>query len=58
MIYFPYCDDCEHIRKERIDGWNVACDAFPKGIPAEHLKQDVRKLKECSNDIGYKEKTK
>lgn len=53
MIVIPCCDQCIHLRKEKIDGYKVACDAFPNGIPGEHLKKDIEHLKECNNSIGF-----
>ena len=41
------CSKCKHRYKELIDGWNLACEAYPKGVPVEIcVKSDVRKLKE------------
>lgn len=57
MICLDYgCDECIH-KRENIDGWKCACDAFPEGIPNDIiLKTDVRKLKECNNGIKYEKK--
>lgn len=55
MICVNYpCDRCIH-KREKIDGWKCACDAFPGGIPLEYVFDiDVTKLPECNNGIGYK----
>lgn len=54
MICVNYpCMNCIHIRPN-IDGWKCACDAFPDGIPDKYLFfEDVTKLSECNNGIGY-----
>lgn len=50
-----HCSACKHIR-DNIDGWKMACDAFPDGIPNEILlmkKEEWTKMRECNNGIGY-----
>lgn len=57
MIFFPHCDNCIHIWDKQIDGWNVACDAFPEGIPNKFIMEiDVRTLTECKNGIRFEPK--
>ena len=58
MICDEYpCDQCIHMRKDLLDGWNPACDAYPNGIPSHVILQtDVTKLKECRNGIKYEPK--
>lgn len=52
------CDHCKHIRPN-LDGWKMNCDAFPEGLPKRFmLDNDVTKLKECNNGIGYEQKDK
>ena len=48
------CTSCMHYYKELKDGWDVACKAFPEGIPDEWLKVDVTVLSECANGYKYK----
>ena len=57
MIYLNLpCDQCAH-KRENIDGWKCACDAFPDGIPIDLMfKSDPSKLSECNNGIGYEKK--
>ena len=54
MISVGYlCDECSH-KREKIDGWRCACDAFPKGILEYHyFHADETSAKDCSNGIGY-----
>ncbi len=52
------CDKCIHQHKELFDGWLMACDAFPNGLPLEHIYPDLEKLKECNNGIGFEPREK
>ncbi len=53
MLSFSKCEECIHLRKN-IDGWRMACDAFPNGFPKGFLKRvDVTKIPECNNGIGF-----
>lgn len=56
MICVGYaCDTCKH-QRENIGGWKCACDAFPDGIPIEHMAFKHRdELAMCNNGIGYEE---
>jgi hypothetical protein len=48
------CDECAHCRKELVDGWKAACDAFPNGTPLDYLfRIDPAELPECANGIGF-----
>jgi hypothetical protein len=48
------CDECVHCRRELVDGWKSACDAFPDGTPLNYLFDiDPAKLSECANGIGF-----
>ena len=52
-----YCDRCARAHEELVDGWLVACDAYPDGIPTKFfLSGDDRTV--CNNGIGFEEKTK
>lgn len=56
MICVDYpCDDCIH-KREKIDDWKPACDAFPEGTPDEFLFRKSKEIKECNNGIGYEPK--
>lgn len=56
MICVDYaCERCKHSR-DLIDGWNMACDAFPEGLPPKFLDKDVENMPECNNGIGYERK--
>lgn len=58
MIYLDtYCERCKHLRP-LLDGWEMACDAFPEGLPRGFFMQDVTKLPECANGIKYEPKEK
>jgi len=54
MICIDYpCDRCKY-KRPNIDGWKCVCDAFPQGIPKEHIfEKNIVKLKECNNGMGY-----
>ena len=52
------CDSCKYVHKKLLDGWNVACDAFPEGMPTGWLKVDVTVLEECANGYRYEPKKK
>lgn len=48
------CEKCKHIHSNLIDGWNVACDAFPKGFPKGFpFNVNVTELEECNNGIKF-----
>lgn len=51
MVRLCDCDNCIHIR-ENI-GFQMACDAFPDGIPYDFDDTVVKEIKECNNGIGY-----
>ena len=56
MICIDYtCDLCIHRHAVLLDGWNVACDAFPNGIPKGWLNVDVTALAECANGIKFEQ---
>lgn len=51
MIRVCDCDKCKH-RTGFKKGY-THCDAFPDGVPYEHMYKDVRNMKECNNGIGF-----
>ncbi len=54
MICIDDCAYCKHNRDEMKDGWIPTCDAFPDGIPYEHItNNDVKNIKECNNGVGF-----
>ena len=55
MIRFYDCDYCNHNRGMR-EGHPI-CDAFPNGVPYEHMDKDLKNLKECNKGIGFIKKT-
>ena len=50
------CDKCIHEHEELLDGWNMACDAFPDGIPYELVFGDAEIRSECNNGIRFEKK--
>jgi hypothetical protein len=51
------CDRCRHEHIELYDGWNVACDAFPKGQPkGQPNATDSEEYTNCNNEIGFEPK--
>jgi hypothetical protein len=47
------CSKCIH-KRDNINGWICACDAFPEGIPDGVLFwKNMQNVKECNNGIGY-----
>ena len=51
MIKFSDCDFCKHCRGVK-DGHPI-CDAFPEGVPYEHMDKDLRSTKKCNNSVGF-----
>jgi hypothetical protein len=56
MIVFTDCDKC--INRTNNKGFQMACRAFPNGIPYGFEQNNVRELKECKNGIKFEERTK
>ena len=56
MIMLSDCDKCIHEHEELLDGWNMACDAFPDGIPYELVFGDAEIRSECNNGIRFEKK--
>ncbi len=54
MIRLSDCDYCRHCHELK-DGI-VTCEAFPDGIPYEHMDKDLKETLECNNGIGYEPK--
>lgn len=54
MINLSNCGYCIHC-KGFDKGYGI-CDAFPGGIPYEHMDKDLKSLKECNNGIGFEPK--
>jgi len=51
--YIDACNACNRVHENLIDGWRVACDAFPNGRPWDWSK-GMNKLNEpCNNGIGF-----
>ena len=51
------CDRCKHLFPDLLDGWNMACNAFPNGIPDKFFKDtNPSELTECNNGIKYEPK--
>lgn len=53
MISVSPCSNCKH-KREKI-GFQMACDAFPDGMPYDFNDDIVEEIKECNNGIGYEE---
>ena len=51
MIRVCDCDKCKH--RTGFEKGYTHCDAFPDGVPYEHMYKDVRNMKECNNGIGF-----
>lgn len=51
MIKLCDCDKCKH--RTGFDKGHGLCEAFPNGIPYEHMDKDVRNMKKCNNGIGF-----
>lgn len=51
MIKFYDCDYCKHCSGSK--NGHIICDAFPDGVPYEHMDKDLKHMKKCNNDIGY-----
>lgn len=51
------CDKCKHEHEKLYDGWDVACDAYPKGdIPYEIAflaEEGDARIENCANGIGF-----
>jgi hypothetical protein len=50
------CEGCVHFHDELLDGWKMACDAFPDGagIPLDYVfRIDPAELPECADGIGF-----
>lgn len=47
-VGFIICDNCKNCRI--IDGWNMACDAYPEGLP-----RDISEINpyNCGNSVHY-----
>lgn len=56
MIIISDCNNCKH-KRENI-GFQMACEAFPDGIPYDFDESKVKDIKECNNGIGYEEAEK
>lgn len=54
MIKLSDCGYCAHCKGQK-NGYGI-CDAFPNGIPYEHMDKDLKALKECNNGIGFEPK--
>lgn len=54
MIQLGYCDDCKHCLG--MSHGEILCDAFPNGIPNNHLWKSLSELKKCNNGIGFEPK--
>lgn len=51
------CDMCKNMRKEKVNKYHPTCNAFSEGIPYDFLRENnVIKIKECNNGIGYEKK--
>ena len=55
MICVIKCAYCKHNRKEKIDNWIPASDAFPNGIPLDFNYGEIEIGKACNpdNNIGF-----
>lgn len=51
MIKLCDCDFCKNCFG--VKNGHPLCNAFPDGIPYEHMDKDLKQLKECNNGIGY-----
>ena len=51
MIRFCDCDFCVHCTD--LKNGHAICDAFPDGVPYEHMDKDLEHMKECNNGIGF-----
>ena len=53
------CQECKNFHKELLDGWDIACNAFPEGIPTKYI-NDVAgsELPECANGFRFEDKRK
>ena len=56
MIKLTDCDFCQNCYGAK--NGHALCSAFPDGIPYEHMDKNLKKLKECNNGVGFKEKSK
>ena len=54
MIKLSDCDYCKHCHE--LKNGSVTCDAFPNGIPYDHMDKDLKETSECNNGIGYEPK--
>lgn len=52
MIYIPPCDYCKN-KLPLIDGWKMACRAFPDGIPYDFDMLYSDEKEECNNGFKY-----
>ena len=50
MMILDPCSYCIHKREELIDGWLLACEAFPDGIPTN---DNPLRHTFCNGEIGF-----
>lgn len=53
MVGISYCNKCKHKLENK--GFQMCCHAFPNGIPYSFNDDNVKKIKECNNGIGYED---
>ena len=54
MIRLSDCDDCKHCTG--FEHGHALCDAFPDGIPYNHMDKNLTDCKDCNNGIGFEPK--
>ena len=54
MIQLSDCDNCKHCFG--FEHGHALCDAFPDGIPYDHMDKDLVGCKNCNNGIGFEQK--
>ena len=56
-VIFTNCAECKHFTADKkTDAYFYACNAFPDGIPAEHMfRKNQDKKQMCNNDIKFEE---
>lgn len=55
MIKLGYCDKCKH--KTGFSKGHPLCEAFPNGIPYEHMEKPLELLKDCNKGISFEPKS-
>lgn len=51
MIRLSDCDQCKHCTG--LKNGHAICDAFPNGVPYDHMDKDLKQIKICNNGIGF-----